>query len=217
MNKRLFIALTLMLLLTTYKLGNEINLNLGVKKIIIENNNILSEKQVKEDLLFLYEKNLFFLNNNLIKKQIDKNSLIESFKIKKIYPNTVKIQVFEKEPVFILQNKKKRYYFTKKNLLINYTNIKKFEDLPIVFAEKENFEKFYSELKKIKFPIKIVKAFYFFDSKRWDLLTVNNKTIKLPIKDYDISLKNFINIQKKESFKKYTIFDYRITDQLILK
>ena len=217
MNKRLFIALTLMLLLTTYKLGNEINLNLGVKKIIIENNNILSEKQVKEDLLFLYEKNLFFLNNNLIKKQIDKNSLIESFKIKKIYPNTVKIQVFEKEPVFILQNKKKRYYFTKKNLLINYTNIKKFEDLPIVFAEKENFEKLYSELKEIKFPIKIVKAFYFFDSKRWDLLTVNNKTIKLPIKDYDISLKNFINIQKKESFKKYTIFDYRITDQLILK
>ena len=217
MNKRLFIALTLILLLTTYKLGNEINLNLGVKKIIIENNNILSEKQVKEDLLFLYEKNLFFLNNNLIKKQIDKNSLIESFKIKKIYPNTVKIQVFEKEPVFILQNKKKRYYFTKKNLLIDYTNIKKFEDLPIVFAEKENFEKLYSELKEIKFPIKIVKAFYFFDSKRWDLLTVNNKTIKLPIKDYDISLKNFINIQKKESFKKYTIFDYRITDQLILK
>ncbi len=217
MNKRLFIALTLILLLTTYKLGNEINLNLGVKKIIIENNNILSEKQVKEDLLFLYEKNLFFLNNNLIKKQIDKNSLIESFKIKKIYPNTVKIQVFEKEPVFILQNKKKRYYFTKKNLLINYTNIKKFEDLPIVFAEKENFEKFYSELKKINFPIKIVKAFYFFESKRWDLLTVNNKTIKLPIKEYDISLKNFIDIQKKESFRKYTIFDYRITDQLILK
>ena len=89
--------------------------------------------------------------------------------------------------------------------------------MPIVFAEKENFEKFYSELKKIKFPIKIVKAFYFFESKRWDLLTVNNKTIKLPIKDYDISLKNFINIQKKESFRNYTIFDYRITDQLILK
>ena len=206
MNKRLFIALTLILLLTTYKLGNEINLNLGVKKIIIENNNILSEKQVKEDLLFLYEKNLFFLNKNLIKKQIDKNSLIESFKIKKIYPNTVKIQVFEKEKFFFLQNKKKRYYITKKNLLINYTKIKQFEDLPIVFAEKENFEKFYNEL-KIKFPIKIVKAFYFFESKRWDLLTVNNKTIKLPIKDYDISLKNFINIKKKESFRNYTIFD----------
>ena len=160
---------------------------------------------------------MFFLNKNLIRKKLDKNSFIESFKIKKIYPNTLKIQVFEKEPVFILQNKKKKFYFTKKNLLINYTKIKRFEDLPVVFAEKENFEKFYSELKKIKFPIKIVKAFYFFDSKRWDLLTVNNKTIKLPIKDYDISLKNFINIQKKESFKKYTIFDYRITDQLILK
>ncbi len=217
MNKRFFIALTLILLLTTYKLRNEINLNLGVKKIIVENNNILSEKQVKKDLFFLYEKNLFFLNKNLIRKKLDKNSLIESFKIKKIYPNTVKIQVFEKEPVFILQNKKKKFYLTKKNLLINYTKIKRFEDLPVVFAEKENFEKFYSELKEIKFPIKIVKAFYFFESKRWDLLTINNKTIKLPIKDYDASLKNFINIKKKENFKKYTIFDYRITDQLILK
>ena len=94
MNKRFFIALTLILFLTTYKLRNEINLNLGVKKIIIENNNILSKKQVKEDLFFLYEKNLFFLNKNLIRKKLDKNSFIESFKIKKIYPNTLKIQVF---------------------------------------------------------------------------------------------------------------------------
>ena len=83
MNKKLFIALTLILLLTTYKLGNEINLNLGVKKIIIENNNFERKTSKRRSSFFLYEKNLFFLNNNLIKKQIDKNSLIESFKIKK--------------------------------------------------------------------------------------------------------------------------------------
>ena len=52
MNKRFFIALTLILLLTTYKLTNEINLNLKVKKIIIENNNILSEKKSKRRSLF---------------------------------------------------------------------------------------------------------------------------------------------------------------------
>ena len=217
MNKRFLIALTLILLLTTYKLNYGVNLNLGVKKLIIENNNILSEQQVKKNLFFLYDKNLFFLNKNLIREKLDKDSLIESFKIKKIYPDTLKIKVFEKEPIFILQNRKKKYFFTKKNLLIDYSRIKEYENLPIVFAEKENFDEFYNLLKKINFPIHKIKAFYFFDSKRWDLTTVNNKIVKLPIKGYEESLINFINIQQKEIFKNYTIFDYRINDQLILK
>ena len=69
--------------------------------------------------------------------------------------------------------------------------------------KKENFEKFYKNLKKIKFPIKIVKAFYFFDSKRWDLLTVNNKTIKLPIKDYDMKTKSFEKFYKYSKKRKF--------------
>ena len=49
------------------------------------------------------------------------------------------------------------------------------------------------------------------------LLTIKNQTIKLPISDYNISLKNFLDLKDQESFEKYKIFDYRIKDQLILK
>ena len=41
--------------------------------------------------------------------------------------------------------------------------------------------------------------------------------IKLPVKDYKESLKNFLSIKNQDKFKKYKIFDYRIKDQLILK
>ena len=46
-------------------------------------------------------------------------------------------------------------------------------------------------LKKNNFPFGIIKKIYYFESKRWDIVTEKNQTIKLPIKNYTKSLKNF--------------------------
>ena len=70
---------------------------------------------------------------------------------------------------------------------------------------------------KINFPIDQIKSFYFFEVNRWDLITINNKTIKLPIKNYEKSLKSFLKINEKDNFTKFRVFDYRINGQLILK
>jgi cell division protein FtsQ len=154
---------------------------------------------------------------NNIEKLLIKHSFIQSFEIKKIYPNKLKIKIFEKKPIAILQHKKEKFYFTKNGDLINYINLEEFKNLPIVMGGKKNFGTFYNELKKINFPISLIKQFNFFESKRWDLLTYKNKIIKLPIKNYISSLENFINVGSKDNFDKYKIFDYRIKDQLILK
>ena len=44
-----------------------------------------------------------------------------------------------------------------------------------------------------------------------------NQTIKLPIKNYKESLKNFNKIKEQRNFERYKTFDYRINEQLILK
>ena len=44
----------------------------------------------------------------------------------------------------------------------------------------------------------------------------DDKIIKLPIKDYLFSLKNFMLSKTNSNFNNYKIFDYRIKDQLIL-
>ena len=72
-------------------------------------------------------------------------------------------------------------------------------------------------LKKVNFSITEIKTFYLFESKRWDLVTRKNQTIKLPAKNYEKNIKNFIDLKEQENFEKYKIFDYRINDQLILK
>ena len=124
MKKRLLIALALLALLTTYK-PQKIFLSeqFDIKEIVIENNFILSDKQIKEDLFFLYNNNLIFVNSSNIKKTLKKENFISSFEIKKIYPNKIKIKIFEKKPIAILQYKKKKFYISDNIDLINDVSI----------------------------------------------------------------------------------------------
>ena len=112
---------------------------------------------------------------------------------------------------------KKKKYFTKNGEVIAFFYSKKFENLPIVFGNESNFNNFYINLIKTDFPIENINTFYFFESNRWDLVTKQNQTIKLPIKNFDKSLENFLNIKNQSNFEKYKVFDYRISNQLILK
>ena len=72
-------------------------------------------------------------------------------------------------------------------------------------------------LRKINYPLDEIKKFYLFESKRWDLVTKENQIVKLPIKNYEKVLQNFINLKDQINFRKYKTFDYRINDQIILK
>ena len=219
MKKKILVGLILLIFLSTYRFKNDYNILkvFNIKKIEIKNNLILNNDEIRNDLNFLYQRNIFSINEKEIRESIEKKGFIESFEIKKIYPSSIKIKIFEKKPIAILQDKKEKFFYTDKGDLIKYSNIKKFENLPIVFSNKDSFNYFYKQLVKINFPIDQIKSFYFFETNRWDLLTVNNKTIKLPIKNYGKSLKSFLRINEKDEFTKFKVFDYRINGQLILK
>jgi cell division protein FtsQ len=218
MKKRLIIALALLVLFSTYKspkifLSNKFT----VKEIKIENNFILKKEIIKRDLSFIYDSNLIFLNNLQIEEKIKKIDFIESLKIKKIYPNKLKITVYEKKPIAVLQHKREKYYISENIDLIKYLELENYKDLPIVFGNKENFSKLYKNLKKISFPLDLIAKYYLYESKRWDIETNNQITIKLPTKNYIKGLKNFMDLSKDNNFDKYKVFDYRINNQLILK
>jgi len=218
MKKQFVFAFVLLVLFSTYKSKKSLSINkLKIETIYIENNLILSNEEIKEDLDFLYNTNLLFLNTTSIERVLKKKDFIKDFKIKKIYPNKIKIMVFEKKPIFILQQKKKKFYIDENINLIHYLELKDFKNLPVVFGKKENFRIFYQNLKKMNFPFNLIKNYYYFESNRWNLETHEKKIIKLPSENYIESLKNFIKLQKTNDFEKFKIFDYRINNQLILK
>jgi cell division protein FtsQ len=218
MKKRLIIALALLVLFSTYKSQKIFSSNkFNVKEIKIENNFILEEEYIKKNLAFIYKSNLIFLNNTQIEEKIKKMDFVESFEIKKIYPDKIKITVYEKKPIAVLQHKREKYYISENIELIKYLDLKNYKDLPVVFGNKENFSKLYKNLKKINFPLDLVTRYYLYESKRWDIETNNQETIKLPAKNYITALKNYMELRKENNFDKYKVFDYRINGQLILK
>ncbi len=218
MKKRIVISIILLALLTTITSQQKITVSkFNLKKIIVANNFLIKEKDIKNLLLPVYDRNLVFLDYSEIEKALMQNSFIESFNIKKKYPNTLKIKIFEKKPIAILQNKKKKYYLSERIDLIEFENLKNYQDLPYIFGNKENFKIIYDDLKKINFPLNLVKKFIFYDSNRWDLETIDKKIVKLPNKNYTQSLENFLKIKDKKRFKNYKVFDYRLEKQLILK
>jgi len=108
MKKSIFWLVVLLFMLTTYnpKLNSISKFNLNIKKIIIQNNSIVSSEEIKKKLDFLNNTNLFLLNTKDISKNITEISFIESFTLKKVYPSTIKINIVEKKPIAIIHEKK---------------------------------------------------------------------------------------------------------------
>ena len=81
MKKRLIIGLTLFLILTTYRSQNLfLDIKFNVEEIIIENSFIYNKKDIKKDLISIYNTNLLFLDTQLIQKILVKKNLYKVMK-----------------------------------------------------------------------------------------------------------------------------------------
>ncbi len=212
-------SLLLIIFLSTFN-PNKLQIELQffkIKEIEIKNLKYLNEKEIKH---IMYDQligtNLIVLNKKKINKIFSKNKLIDFVEFKRIYPSTLQIIIHEKETIAIINYKKKKFYLTKNGEEIKYFQNSDLERLPNIFGEQKNFLEVYYSLKELNFPTKQIKSFYHFEIGRWDILLNNNKIIKLPIKNFNNSLKNFMELKDKINYEKYLIFDYRIDDQLIL-
>ena len=139
MKKKIIISIALVILLSTVNSQQKITISkFNLQKISIENNVILKDKDLKEALAPIYNKNLIFLKNKEVEELLIQNSLIQSFTIKKKYPSTLKIKIFEKKPIAILINKKNKFYLNNKIDLFEFIELSDSKNLPIVFGNLSN-------------------------------------------------------------------------------
>ena len=216
---KLLILIFFLVIFSTYSPNNILenkSIIFPIKKIEIQNLRIIESKAIQIELDYLKDSSLLFIQNENLQAILEKNEFVKSFNLKKIYPNTIKIFIDEKIPVAIYFDKKKKFFLFEDGTLATYKNISNLNDLPLVYGQKIKFKSFFLNLKKTQFPLKNVKAFQYFSIGRWDIVLKSNKTIKLPVKNYLKSLENFLIIKNNKNFTKYEIFDYRISDQLIL-
>ena len=138
--KSFFLWLFLLVVLTTYNFDSKENLVSSffkIKKIEIEGIQNLDRKEIEEKFNPLKEKNIIFTNQKQFRKLIDNLELVKEIKVKKIYPDKIKITIkeFKIIGIFVDEKNQKKSILTDHGKIINSYNKKHFNDLPLVFGE----------------------------------------------------------------------------------
>ncbi len=222
---RIFLLIIVLIFLTTFNPKNfdEIPKKndklFEIKNIEIKNSFLVNEDEVRKKLVNIYKKNIFFINREDIEEPLKEIDFFKKVEVKKKYPNSIIIKIFETNPVGILFRNQTKYILDSSSKLISFKNIDGIKDLPNIFGNKaeNNFLYFKNKLKKNNFPQKKIKNFYFFQIGRWDLQLIDNKIIKFPENDIDKAIQKSIELLNRENFKNYKIIDLRVNGKIIVE
>jgi len=217
--QKLFIYFFLLLLLTTFNnlsLSNSEYLKLKINQIKVSGLNSENNLKISEEFnKLLHQKNIFFINKDYFVNILEKNNLIHSFKVKKIYPNSIEVQVKKTELLAITNYNEKKFFIGSNGKLINFESSNK--NLPYVFGKIKI--KDFTNLKKIivksKFNFEEISELYFFPSGRWDIKSTKGILIKLPETNLLKALNLAHQITINEIFNNDKVIDLRIHNRVI--
>ena len=217
--KKLFIYLFLLVFLTTINnlsLSNSGYLKLKINQIKVYGLNDESNFNLSEEFnRLISQKNLFFINKDYFVNALRKNNLVHSFKVKKIYPNTIEVQIQKTKFLAITNYNEKKFFIGSNGKLINFKSSDK--NLPYVFGKIkiEEFIKFTKNVVNSKFNFEEISELYFFPSGRWDIKTNKDILIKFP----ETNLFEALNLAHQfiinENFKNDKVIDLRIYKNFI--
>ncbi len=222
---KIILLLAVLIFISTYnpnELGSNFKNNYDffkVQKILVLNNTLVKKNIIKNKLDHIYKKNIFLIKRQDVEESLKEVDFLEKIEVKKKYPNTVIIKIFETKPVGILFKNKDKYIMDNlANLILFYEN-SKFIKLPNIFGDgaEKDFLNFFDKLNVNKFPKEEIKNFFYFRIGRWDLELVNNKTIKFPHNVKNDVIKKSIELLQRKDFQNYNIIDLRIDGKIIVE
>ena len=195
----------------------KIKINLTINKIEIETNNSNIKNQISELSNFLYNKNILFIDKELITKNFNNLGFLENLKIIKNYPSTLIIKASKTNLVGITIINKKKYYIGSNGNFILSSKIKSENTLPFIFGkfDIENYLNLISVLKKHNLNTNKITKYYYHKNKRWDLYYEDNILIKLPNTKIEKAIEKYKSLKKE--IKPNATIDLRIANRVIIK
>ena len=215
-SKQVFIYFFLLLLLGSITNTNFQNIKtFNLNKIKVSGLDDKGNRELANKIENLKLKNIFYLNKNNLKNIIEINSLIENYKIFKIYPSTLDIKINKTKSLAKINQNGKILFIGSNGKLSEIISHK--QELPFIFGKPKIKE--FLDFKKIidnsKFSYEEVKNFYFFPSKRWDLELKNNIVLKLPKNNLKNSLDYLFEFIADKNIRNNLIIDARVKNQII--
>ena len=217
-NKIIIYLLFLFILSTTSAkfIKDQNKLSLSISKINVTGLSEGKNLEILNNLNNLLYKSIFFINDDEIRKILEKHNIIQEFSIKKIYPSTLNIEI--KPTKFIA-----RVFNNGQYLVGAYGKLIEDKDsnelLPYIFGEfdSQHFLSLKQNIEKSIFSFSNLKTLYFFPSGRWDILTDNDILIMLPQEHMVTSLNLSKKLIDNDNFKGNKFIDLRVRNHLITK
>lgn len=216
-NRKIIIYLFLFAILASVNNFKYINLQLfKIDFINISGLNDMDNSNLYEKITNYKKKNIFFIDNLEISKNINSNNLVEKFWVFKEYPSTININLIKTNFLGITKINNIDYLIGSNGKLIKKRNDQVI-DLPFIFGsiDANDFLILKEILDKSNFNVSKIENFYYFKSNRWDIKTKKGLVIRLP-SEINVNLLNTVNqIIEDENFKNIKILDFRQTNQII--
>lgn len=216
-NRKIIIYLFLFAILASVNNFKYINLQLfKIDLINISGLNDTENSNLYEIITDYKKKNIFFIDNLEISKNINSNNLVEKFWVFKEYPSTININLIKTNFLGITKINNIDYLIGSNGKLIKKRNDQVI-DLPFIFGsvDANDFLILKEILDKSNFDASKIENFYYFKSNRWDIKTKKGLVIRLP-SEVNVNLLNTVNqIIEDENFKNIKTLDFRQTNQII--
>ena len=143
MKKRysIFLSILILIFLSSYNPSSlsqttkKNNNFLKVEKIEIINNFLIKKIKINEKIKEIYNKNIFFINRKEVEEPLKGINFLEKVEVKKKYPDTIIVKIFETKPIAIIYINKDKYLLDNLSNLIVFESNKNFEKLPTIFGE----------------------------------------------------------------------------------
>jgi len=218
---KLFFYIFILMLLSTINMSFNKTQNysiISIKKINVGGLSDLNNLKIEKSLNSLLLKNIFFIKKKKLAEILDKNNLIESFHIRKVYPDILSVKINKADFLAIVNQGTNKMIIASNGKLVSL-NVVDFlpQKLPFVFGKVSN--EYFINFKKIiddsKFDYKEIEEFYFHPSNRIDIKTKDGFLIKLPFKNLSEALRLASLIKKDDKFKNNKILDLRIANHII--
>ena len=222
---RIFLLIIVFVFLSTYS-PNKFEVDLEnnstffkIEKIIISNNLLINKDDILTKLNQVYGKNILLIKRKDIEESLENISFLKKIEVKKKYPDTITIKIFETKPLGILFKDKTQYLLDNSSNLIEIDKKMDFMGLPNIIGNdaENNIINFLEQLEINKFPTRNIKNFYYFKIGRWDLELFDNRTIKLPYNVSGNTIKKIIELLHRKDFQNYKIIDLRIDGKIIVE
>ena len=216
-SKKVIIYLCLFFLLVTVNNSSIINLRLPmIERIKISGFDLNQSNQVKNVIESLKSKNIFFINQFEIKKNIFSDNVIEELSIFKNYPSTLIVDIKKTQFLAVTKKDGDDYFIGRNGKLIKKNQ--SISKLPYVFGDLNinDFLEFKKNIDNSNFEFKQILNLYYYKSKRWDIETSKGYLIKLPRENISEILNLFVRLSKEKNFNDKRTIDFRQKGQIIL-